>query len=166
MIAALPVGGVNQFLMIMNYMGLAHSLFTVLLVRGMVMTTMHDDAAYEAIFRKYWRRWMVLKCVFFCIVLLVSSAYAILMTAVTGYASVIGRDASALPLVLIVIIGILFLIDRPWSFTAYLDRVIARTTQKDARIAKKYAARQDILDSFHELETEMRRRNSEPMPAN
>jgi formate-dependent nitrite reductase membrane component NrfD len=84
------------------------------------MTAIHDDAAYEAIFRKYWRRWLVTKSIDFPIVSLVLVAYAVLMVAASGYEAAIRRDVSAIPFAFIVIIGILFLVGRPWSFTAYL----------------------------------------------
>jgi hypothetical protein len=122
------------------------------------MTAIHDDAEYEAVFRRYWRRWLVSKWVDFFIVLVVVAAYAILMAAATGYVTAIRRDASAVPFAFIVMFGILFLVGRPWSFTAYLDGVIEKRKQEDVTIVRRYLARQSIIPRFRDLEAEMRRR--------
>jgi hypothetical protein len=124
----------------------------------MVMATMHDDAAYEAIFRRYWKRWLVVKWFDLFIIILVIAAYAILTAAASGYGTIIRRDASAVPFAFIVMIGLLFLAVRPWSFTAYLDGVIEKRRQRDVTIVKQYLARKTVLPSFRDLEAEMRRR--------
>jgi hypothetical protein len=122
------------------------------------MTAMHDDAEYEAIFRRYWRRWLVSKSIDFLIMFFVVVAYAVLMAVATGYGTAIRRDASAVPFAFLVMIGILFLLGRPWSFTAYLDGVIEKRKQEDVTIVRRYLARQSIIPSFRDLEAEMRRR--------
>lgn len=78
------------------------------------------------------------------------------MLGALGYDFVVGRDSAAMPFVIVVVMGMLFLIGRPWSFTAYLDQIIEKNRYGDARIAKKYRSQQSVLASFRQLEVAMR----------
>jgi hypothetical protein len=123
------------------------------------MTTANEESALEAVFKKYWRRWVALKCIDILVILVVIGAYSSMMLGMIGYGGV-GRNAAAIPFAIVVVVGMLFLVGRPWSFTAYLDRIIEKTKHEDARIAKKYLSRQSILASFRQLELAMRQQDA------
>jgi hypothetical protein len=94
------------------------------------------------------------------ILLVVMAAYATLILSAVGYGPVMLRGVAGIPLALLHVVGMLFLVGRPWSFTAYLDQVIEKNRRNDAAVAKKYLGQEAILASFKELEGEMRRRNA------